>query len=32
LWLAYAPMVPSLALAAVVALLRLRAAGAEGTA
>jgi TRAP-type C4-dicarboxylate transport system permease small subunit len=32
LWLAYAPMVPSLALAAVIALLRLRAAGAEGTA
>jgi TRAP-type C4-dicarboxylate transport system permease small subunit len=32
LWLAYAPMVPSLALAAVVALLHLRAAGAEGTA
>jgi len=32
LWLAYAPMVPSLALAAVVALLRLRTAGAEGTA
>jgi TRAP-type C4-dicarboxylate transport system permease small subunit len=31
LWLAYAPMVPSLALAAVVALLHLRAAGAEGT-
>jgi TRAP-type C4-dicarboxylate transport system permease small subunit len=32
LWLAYAPMVPSLALAAVIALLRLRAVGAEGTA
>lgn len=32
LWLAYAPMVPSLALAALIALLQLRAAGTEGTA
>ena len=32
LWLAYAPMVPSLALAALIALLRLRAARTEGTA
>lgn len=32
LWLAYAPMVPSLALAALIALLRLRAARTEATA
>jgi TRAP-type C4-dicarboxylate transport system permease small subunit len=32
LWLAYAPMVPSLALAALIALLRLRAARTEDTA
>lgn len=32
LWLAYAPMVPSLALAALIALLQLRAAATDGTA
>ncbi len=32
LWLAYAPMVPSLALAALIALLQFRAAGTEGAA
>jgi TRAP-type C4-dicarboxylate transport system permease small subunit len=32
LWLAYAPMVPSLALAALIALLRLRAARTEANA